>query len=322
MSGAFTSLFGGGEPSVATGPSQFQQLPGFAQEAFRQQFGGATQLAQQPELFAPTALPEQTLQGIELLGQAPTPLTAERFGEAVNIFQNPFEQQVVQNTIRDLQEQAAGVQSDIGQQASAAGGFGGTRQALLESELQRNLLRSIGDVTGGIRQRGFETASQQALGRLGREEDLQRQQALGLLTGGGLLQQQATGERRAPLEALQFLRGQIGALPTAGGATTSSQQQGILPRIGQAAGGLGVLGGAASGLGSLFSDRRLKRDIRKAGTKNGFNIYKFRYWNDDQNYSGVMADEVEDIMPEAVGTHGSGFKTVNYGMLGIEFMRA
>jgi hypothetical protein len=30
-----------------------------------------------------------------------------------------------------------------------------------------------------------------------------------------------------------------------------------------------------------------------------------------------MADEVEKVMPEAVGVHPSGFKWVNYKMLGL-----
>lgn len=64
------------------------------------------------------------------------------------------------------------------------------------------------------------------------------------------------------------------------------------------------------------SDRRLKRDIEKlSDDPRGFGIYKFRYlWSDDE-YIGVMADEVEKVIPEAVITASSGYKSVNYGML-------
>lgn len=75
-------------------------------------------------------------------------------------------------------------------------------------------------------------------------------------------------------------------------------------------------GGAAitSALGAL-SDRRLKEDIIKIGElANGLNVYSFRYLYDPLPRVGLMADEVEQIMPEAVGER-DGYKTVNYPMV-------
>jgi hypothetical protein len=89
---------------------------------------------------------------------------------------------------------------------------------------------------------------------------------------------------------------------------------------------LGAAGKAGS-IGALFSDIRLKRDITAIGTENGFPVYKFRYNQDhdyvrhvnlpDAEYIGVMAQDVENIMPEAV-FEIEGFKRVNYGMIGVE----
>jgi hypothetical protein len=46
------------------------------------------------------------------------------------------------------------------------------------------------------------------------------------------------------------------------------------------------------------------------------NIYSWDYvWGEHSR--GVMADEVEEIMPEAVVMHPTGFKMVNYSMLGL-----
>lgn len=74
--------------------------------------------------------------------------------------------------------------------------------------------------------------------------------------------------------------------------------------------------------GNAWSDRALKRDIKLVGRENGFNVYEFRYkGNPSALYRGVMADEVEQIIPEAV-TEIGGYKTVNYPMIGVEFMRA
>ena len=78
--------------------------------------------------------------------------------------------------------------------------------------------------------------------------------------------------------------------------------------------GLFSLGGSL-GNALLFSDRRLKKNIEKVGEyKNGLNKYSFEYlWGEKS--VGAMADEVEKVMPWAVGDV-NGYKTVNYSMLG------
>lgn len=70
-----------------------------------------------------------------------------------------------------------------------------------------------------------------------------------------------------------------------------------------------------SGLGSLFSDRRLKANIKRVGTHDlGIGLYTWDYAWGAPGY-GVMADEVEKVRPGAVSTHASGYKMVNYGAL-------
>lgn len=80
-------------------------------------------------------------------------------------------------------------------------------------------------------------------------------------------------------------------------------------------GALGTVGGALLG-----SDRRLKENIVCVGkTKHGLNLYHFNYIRDHHTrYEGVMADEVNDVMPEAVRTGNDGFMSVDYGMLGLK----
>lgn len=88
-------------------------------------------------------------------------------------------------------------------------------------------------------------------------------------------------------------------------------------------GALTGLGGAAlmspagtfSGLAALLSDRRLKTNIKRVGTHaSGIGLYTYDYiWGEPG--AGVMADEVEKVMPDAVLLHPSGFKMVNYGKL-------
>lgn len=80
--------------------------------------------------------------------------------------------------------------------------------------------------------------------------------------------------------------------------------------------GLFGLGGA---LGSAWitSDKRLKKNIIPLGvnTQKGFPLYRFEYIDKEGMQTGVMAQDVELTMPEAVITMPTGFKAVNYDMV-------
>lgn len=70
--------------------------------------------------------------------------------------------------------------------------------------------------------------------------------------------------------------------------------------------------------GAAASDISLKENIEKVGEEKGFNIYEFNYKGDSKRYRGVMAQEVQKVMPEAV-TEKDGFLAVFYDMIGIKF---
>lgn len=83
-----------------------------------------------------------------------------------------------------------------------------------------------------------------------------------------------------------------------------------------------AMGGLFGSVLGVFSDRRLKTDIRRIGrAENGLNVYEFRYKpgsaSDDGGvlHRGVMAQEVAEVMPEAViyTEHGM---MVDYGRIG------
>lgn len=72
------------------------------------------------------------------------------------------------------------------------------------------------------------------------------------------------------------------------------------------------------------SDRITKQNIARIGDHPlGIGLYLFDYkpeyrdaWGHGRQF-GVMVDEVETVMPEAVSTHPDGYKMINYGMLGV-----
>ena len=97
------------------------------------------------------------------------------------------------------------------------------------------------------------------------------------------------------------------------GAATNQYNAALGSYNAQAAGNANLLNGAMN-LGSaiLMSDRRLKRNIKRIGTHDcGIGIYSYVYvWGEPG--VGVMADELEKVNPEAVATHPSGYKMVDY----------
>jgi hypothetical protein len=153
------------------------------------------------------------------------------------------------------------------------------------------------------------------------------QGAYGVAVGAG---NSAVQNQMAPGQAL------IGAMGQANNTTMQGQQTAMQGTLGVLnaqsnyantlanSGGLGDAGtllGAGVKAYTAFSDRRLKENIEAVGKDfaTGLNIYRFEYiGGTGQRYEGVMADEVEAVMPAAVFEMPDGFKAVNYQMLGIE----
>ena len=85
-------------------------------------------------------------------------------------------------------------------------------------------------------------------------------------------------------------------------------------------------GGSVGDAGNLqpMSDINAKMNIVRIGDHPlGIGLYLFDYkpehqqkWGHGRQF-GVMAQEVETVMPEAVSVHPNGYKMVNYALLGI-----
>ena len=84
----------------------------------------------------------------------------------------------------------------------------------------------------------------------------------------------------------------------------------------------GMLGGVASGIASnpaiFASDERLKKNIEKIGeTSEGLGIYRYDYIDGYGPYVGVMAQEVAELKPEALGPTVAGYMTVDYSKIEV-----
>lgn len=125
---------------------------------------------------------------------------------------------------------------------------------------------------------------------------------------------------QAPLTQLQNYAGLLnpalidqmsGQTITSNGTMTGTQKQsgGLLGTLG------GILSLASAIPTGMFSDRRLKTNIKQVGTlSDGLGVYSYDYiWGEPS--VGVMADEVAQLRPWALGAPVNGFATVNYEAL-------
>jgi hypothetical protein len=115
---------------------------------------------------------------------------------------------------------------------------------------------------------------------------------------------------------LQQLAGLSGLGLQAGGLVANAGQQSDSSSKGGSPSTLGSIASTVGGIASIFSDRRLKRDIELIEREpDGLGVYAFRYVMSKVRVLGVMADEVAKLRPWALGPARAGYATVNYGAL-------
>tara|TARA_R110002110_G_scaffold29667_5_gene105545 strand:- start:768 stop:1706 length:939 start_codon:yes stop_codon:yes gene_type:complete len=85
-------------------------------------------------------------------------------------YMNPFTQTALDPQIAEARRQAAIQRVANAGRLTQAGAYGGSRQAIMESETDRNLLRNLADITG----RGYETAYDRAQQQYNVEQDRAR----------------------------------------------------------------------------------------------------------------------------------------------------
>ena len=83
-------------------------------------------------------------------------------GQDLSAYTNPYENQVVQQSLDDLERSRLMAQNVGGAQAGAANAFGGSRQGIAEAETNRAYADQAARTASGLRQSGYMNAQQQA----------------------------------------------------------------------------------------------------------------------------------------------------------------
>ena len=210
--------------------------------------------------------------------------------DSTQAFMNPFVQNVIDQNLADIQRQGDIARQQIGSRAVQQGAFGGSRQAVAEQELQRNLADTFARQSAGLRAQAFESAQDRAqkaselftkagiatagLGEAQQAANLRDIQLLSGLGGQEQTQQQAEldalrstslSQQFEPFQRLSFMSDIFRGVPSTQTTLTEkttpdpsrlSQIAGIGGGIASLLGAFGGGGGGTgilSGLGKLFS---------------------------------------------------------------------
>ena len=156
-------------------------------------------------------------------------------------FYDPYEDQVVQQTLQDINRAAA--QQDIGlrDRAISQGAFGGSRGRIAQEELARQTGRGAAEAVGALRSQGFGRAQDAAMRSF--EAQQGRQAGLASLQSGLAGQQAALGGQQAALgqgiaslgqQGQGMLGSQINLLNQLGAQGQATQQAALSRQFGAA----------------------------------------------------------------------------------------
>ena len=187
----------------------------------------------------------------------------------VQNFMNPYQQNVIDEAIKQINRQGQMSRQNLQGQAVRAGAFGGSRQGVQDAELERGLSEQRNAaIVGGLSQ-GYNQASTQAQQAFEQAQGRKLAQAQGYQGIGGLygqqaLQQAQLGQGGAGLQGT--LSGQLAGLSGMYGniagqqANISGQQAQLGQSLGQGIGNLaqgqfGIGQAMSQGLGSLAAQQ-------------------------------------------------------------------
>jgi hypothetical protein len=74
---------------------------------------------------------------------------------AISSYMNPYQQNVLDNQMREARRQSSIMGQEIGLQAAGQGSLGGYREGIMQGERERNLERQLGDIYGAGMQQAF-----------------------------------------------------------------------------------------------------------------------------------------------------------------------
>ena len=192
-------------------------------------------------------LPSMTPGGMTGQATGPTGIASQ--------YMNPYLNAVLTPQLDELRRQSQMTQMGNAAKLTQAGGYGGSRQAIMDAETQRNLLAEQNKAIGT----GYANAYDRAMGQFNTEQG-QAKTLADMMAGAGAQQRgieqegitadynEFLAQRDYPMKQTQYLQSMLQGLPISTVTNTPAQQSG-LGQLTSTIGGLGSLIEAIRGLG-------------------------------------------------------------------------
>ena len=280
-------MAGGANPAATANP--FQQAAGAQQAAMA---GTAAAMANRPQQvqgvgyqatgYNPTGYGSTGYQASQMGG----PATA---ASQITNYQNPYENQVVQATLRDIGGAQQQAMNQIGAQATAANAFGGSRHGIAEAESNKAFNQQALDAAARIRAQGFNTALGAAQFDVGQQQNAaaQNMAAQNAAAQFGAAAANQAGQFGA---AAANQAGQFGATAANQAASQAAQNQMTAQQLNQAAGlnanqqmlaaanQMGGLGQQSFGYGQAIQNQQMQQGaMQQQMMQNLINAAKQQY---------------------------------------------
>jgi hypothetical protein len=165
------------------------------------------------------------------------------------------------------------------------------------------LTKELASAENGLRYSNYNAERQAQMQALGLVPSIEGAQYAGIAPTLAAMQAAAG----IPLDAANAYAGGTGNLLGQYNTSTTTKIPGLGEQFSMLMQNVGKVGQAAA----VFSDRRLKANIERVGTlSDGLGVYDYDYVWGGERQRGVMADEVAQLRPWALGEPVNGFATV------------
>tara|TARA_R110002167_G_scaffold153538_2_gene347744 strand:- start:94 stop:1191 length:1098 start_codon:yes stop_codon:yes gene_type:complete len=264
-------------------------------------------------------------------------------------YSSPYFKNVVNIEKREASRDAAMLAKNLRSNAVGAGAFGGSREAIMQSGLQRNLLQNLGDIEHKGRQSAWDSAltafgaDREAMrlaangqsevaaqymnfAKQGQDQQFQRIAALAQSGASDRELEQAAvdfairqheAEQQWERNILASHAANLRGIPTVQIGTGYKETQTPPPSP------LSTIMGAVGGIAGVMSDRNTKKNILEVGSSpSGIPLYEFEYKEGDGSvFHGVMAQDILGSHPDAVHVNDEGTYMVLYSTIDADFYR-
>lgn len=243
-------------------------------------------------------------------------MTAFKQQEFTNVFQdvtNPMQnlQTNFENTFEDLtvNQQQANFEKQMAQQQQAnvldamsqGGGFNAGNIQALANQAQQGAARASASI--GQQEAANQRAAAQGAADKQRMEAAAQEKVLGGAAQAQAMRLQGEADKQQfELDKQATLLGMSQQRLGSAQDTEAARKQGI-----------------ANTISNIFSDKRLKENIKKTGiSPSGIPIYEFSYIGNKNVYSGTMAQDLLDLGIKNSVNEIDGYYTVNYNNIDVD----